>query len=97
MLDFDYVEWDESDDPDGNMEHMAASGLTPEEVEDVLYSPDPDRDASDSTGRPVVFGNTKTGKYILVVYEQTRENKVVVIRPITAYEVDQPLSEDDEQ
>lgn len=91
MLDFDYVEWDEPGDPRGNVDHIAAAGLTPEEVEDVLYAPDPDSDTSDRSGRPVVFGITSTGKYIIVAYERTEENDVVVIRPITAYEVDSPL------
>jgi hypothetical protein len=91
LLDFDYIEWDEPDDPVGNVVHIAASGLTPEEVEDILYGSDSDSDTSGSTGRPAVFGTTGTGKYILVVYERTEENNVVVIRPITAYEVDPPL------
>jgi hypothetical protein len=91
LLDFDYVEWDDPGDPLGNVNHIAAAGLTPEEVEDVLYAPDPDADTSDRTGRPVVFGTTSTGKYIIVVYERTEENNVVVIRPLTAYEVDPPL------
>ncbi len=78
-------------DPNGNLAHIAASDLTPEEVEDVLKAPDPDADSSNRTGRPVVFGTTSTGKYIIVVYERTEENGVIVIRPITAYEVDPPL------
>ena len=91
MLDFDYVEWDEPDDPTGNVYHIAASGLTTEEVEDVLYAPDPEIDTIDNTGREVVFGTTGSGKYIIVVYEHTEEHGVIVIRPITAYEVEPPL------
>jgi hypothetical protein len=90
MLDFDYVEWDDADDPGGNVQHIAAADLTPEEVEDVLYSPDPDADTSDSTGLPAVFGTTGTGKYIIVVYERTEEGGVIVVRPKTAYEVVPP-------
>lgn len=90
MLDFDYVEWDEEGDVRGNAWHVAAAGLTPDEVEDVLYSPDAHADWSDTTGRPVVFGTTGTGKYIIVVYIRSEENQVVVIRPVTAYEVDPP-------
>ena len=90
MLDFDYVEWDEPDDPHGNVSHIAAAGVTPEEVEDVLSAPDPDADISDSSGHPVVFGTTSTGKYIIVLYERTEENYVIVIRPLTAYEVEPP-------
>jgi hypothetical protein len=49
MLDFD---WDDDDvpDPENNVGHIAAAGLTPEEVNEVLYSPDPD--TSDSSGVP---------------------------------------------
>ena len=90
MLDFDYVEWDDDDDPGGNVRHVAAAGLTPAEVEEVLYAPDPDEDASDSSGRPAVFGTTSTGKYVIVVYVVDEENGVVVVRPVTAYEVDPP-------
>jgi hypothetical protein len=54
MLDFDYVDWDDDDvpDPENNVGHIAAAGLTPEEVNEVLYSPDPDTDTSDSSGVP---------------------------------------------
>jgi hypothetical protein len=39
---------------------------------------------SRTTGRPTVIGMTSTGKTIIVVYEQDD----VVIRPITAYEIE---------
>ncbi len=90
MIDFDYVEWDDANDPSGNVVHIAAADLTPDEVEDVLYAPDA-VDTSNTTGRPVVFGTTSTGKYIIVVYERTEESGVVVVRPVTAYEVAPPL------
>jgi hypothetical protein len=90
MIDFDYVEWDDEDDPRGNLQHIAAADLTPDEVEDVLGSPDVDTDVSDRTGRLAAFGTTRTGKYIIVVYERTEDGGVVVIRPVTAYEVDPP-------
>ena len=61
MLDFDFVEWDDEDDPQGNIQHIAAADLTPDEVEDVLYSPDAETDTSESTGRPAVFGTTRMG------------------------------------
>jgi len=37
MIDFDLIAWDDEDDPRGNVEHIAANGLTIEEVEQVLY------------------------------------------------------------
>ncbi len=90
MLDFDFIEWDDDDDATGNVQHIAASGLIPAEVEDVLYSPDADTDTSDSTGRSAVFGWTSTGRYIIVVYETDKAGGVIVLRPKTAYDVPQP-------
>jgi len=43
-----------------------------------------DADISRSSGRPVIFGNTKGGRHLMVVYEITDENTVY---PVTAYEV----------
>jgi len=37
-----------------------------------------------SSGRPVVFGDTSTGRHLMVVYEETGEDTVY---PVTAYEV----------
>jgi hypothetical protein len=36
MIDFDLIAWDDEDDPRGNVQHIAANGLTIEEVEQVL-------------------------------------------------------------
>jgi hypothetical protein len=36
----DYVDWDETDDPQGNVWHLTASDLNPHEVEEVLDDPD---------------------------------------------------------
>jgi uncharacterized DUF497 family protein len=83
MLDFDYVEWD-----DANIEHVALNGLTIDEVEDVLYSPDARPIESRSTGRPVVIGETSTGKRIVVVYERDKDGRDVIVRPVTAYEIE---------
>jgi uncharacterized DUF497 family protein len=90
VLDFDFIDWDDEDDPAGNVWHIASAGLTPDEVEDVLRAPDPDSSVSRSSRRLAVFGRTGTGKYIIVVYEITREGGVTVIRPRTAYEVPPP-------
>lgn len=74
-----------NDEPGGNVEHIAEHGLTPEDVEEVLFRP-LDRDVSRSTGLPIVFGFTPDGRYILVVYEQVDE---ITIYPVTAYEVEE--------
>ena len=75
--------WNE--EPGGNVEHIAQHGLTPDDVEEVLFNP-LDRDISRSTGLPIVFGFTPDGRYILVVDEQVDE---ITIYPVTAYEVEE--------
>ncbi len=74
--------WNE--ESDGNVEHIGEHGLTPEDVEEVLFNP-VDRDVSRSTGLPIVFGFTPDGRYIMVVYEQIDD---VTIYPVTAYDVE---------
>jgi uncharacterized DUF497 family protein len=78
--------WDLDDDPDGNVQHIAEHGITIEEVEEVLYSAE-DVIASQSSGRPMTFGETSTGKYIAVVFEVVEEDPVAVY-PVTAYETE---------
>jgi uncharacterized DUF497 family protein len=80
---FSAILWDLEDDPDGNVHHCAEHGISQEEVEEVLLNPT-DSDVSESSGRPVVFGDTSTGKHIMVVYEEIDPDTVY---PITAYEV----------
>lgn len=65
---FDSIIWDLDDDPDGNVQHCAEHGISPEEVEEVLASAT-DEDVSRSSGRPVVFGDTSAGRHLMVVYE----------------------------
>ncbi len=86
MIDFDLIAWDDEDDPQGNIQHIGANGLSIEEVEQVLQDPFNRPTVSRSTGRPAVFGATSTGKDIFVVYEVLETEPAVVIRPITAYE-----------
>lgn len=85
------IDWDETDDEMGNISHVAEHGLTPAEVESVLYAQDrPGTEMSDSSGRPIVFGMTDTGRYIVVIYEVLNEGDPQIIHPITAYEVPEP-------
>jgi hypothetical protein len=76
--------WDLDDDPDGNVAHIDEHGVTKDEVRDVLENP-LGTETSRSSGRPIVFGVTSTGKSIAVVYESIDDDTVY---PITAYEVD---------
>lgn len=90
MISFDFIDWDDPDDPRGNVRHIAANGVTVGEVEEVLGSPDARDDTSRSTGRPVRFGLTSTGRYLIVVYESEDDGGFVIVRPITSYEVSAP-------
>jgi len=80
---FEAIIWDLDEDPAGNARHCADHGVTKREVEEVLQNPT-DVDVSRSTGQPVVFGDTRAGRHLLVVVEQVDETTVY---PITAYEV----------
>ena len=80
---FIQVIWNDEDQPDGNVQHIAEHGLTMEDVEAVLERPTKEAD-SNSTGHPCCFGYTPAGDFIIVVYEEIERN---AIYPITAYEV----------
>lgn len=82
-LNFNSILWDPDDDPCGNVQHIAEHGVTQDEVEDVFQN-QTGTDTSRSSGRPVVFGNTCTGRHLIVVYEVIDAN---TIYPITAYDV----------
>ncbi len=82
-LNFTSILWDRDDDPSGNVKHIAKHNVTKEEVEDVFQNPT-GTDTSRSSGLPVVFGETSTGRYIMVVYVVVNASTV---RPITAYDV----------
>ncbi len=82
-LNFTSISWDRDDDPNGNVQHIARNNISKEEVEDVLMNPS-DMDTSRSSGRPIVFGDTRTGRHLLVVYEMIDSD---TFYPITAYDV----------
>ena len=77
--------WDLDDDPRGNVQHIAEHGLAKEEVEEVLASPE-HRATSRSSGLPVVFGSTSSGRFIAVVFPEVDEDTA---RPLTAYDVEE--------
>ncbi len=81
---FSTVIWDLDDDPNGNVQHIAEHDVSKEEVEEVLDDPH-GADRSRSSGRPIVFGETSTGRWIAVVYEEIDRDTVY---PVTAYEID---------
>lgn len=83
--------WDLEDDPEGNFWHICVEGhgLTREEVDEVLEAHHPGTATSQSSGRPLVFGWTSTGKYVVVVYEDV-DPDVPAVYPVTAYETEPP-------
>lgn len=80
---FDSILWDLNDDPEGNVQHCAEHEVSKEEVEEVLRNPT-DTDESHSSGSPVAFGDTSTGRHLIVVYEEIDADTVY---PITTYDV----------
>lgn len=82
-LNFTSIIWDVDDDPRGNVVHIAEHGLTKDDVEDVFENP-AGTDKSRTSGRPVVFGDTRTGRHIMVVYEVIDTSTVY---PVTAFDV----------
>jgi hypothetical protein len=87
-----WVIWDLEDDPDGNYQHIVADGgVSQDEVDDVLSDPDNPTLASDSSGRPITLGWTRTGRYIAVVWEHILDDPYT-IKPVTAYSTPPPVS-----
>lgn len=86
-MEFIRVFWDDPNDLDGNVEHIAEHGLTIEDVEEVLGEP-ASTGLSKSSGLPCLWGYTPDGRYILVVYEAVDDES---IRVVTAYEVPEPF------
>ena len=84
------IDWDDPGDEGSNTAHIGEHGLTPEEVEHALLDEQTTFDVSDSSGRPIAFGVTGTGRFIAVVFEVLNPADPLVLRPITAYEVPEP-------
>jgi hypothetical protein len=61
--------------------HIAEHDLTPDDVEAVLLHPVAE-DISRSSGRPMVYGFTPDGRYIVMVYEEVDYH---TLYPVTAY------------
>jgi hypothetical protein len=79
------VIWDLDDDPNGNVQHIAEHDLTKEEVEEGA-SRSLGRSASRSSGLPIVFGTTFTGRFIAVVFEEFDADTA---KPVTAYDIEE--------
>jgi hypothetical protein len=84
------IDWDDPDEDSGNTSNIAEQGLTPEEVESVLYDPSSTFDFSASSGQPVAFGYTSTGRFIVVAFDVLNPDDPLIIHPVTAYEDPEP-------
>lgn len=84
------IDWDELDDDGSNTAHIAEHDFTVDEIEFVLFDENTTFDISNSSGRPIGFGTTYTGRFIAVVFEVLNLSDPLVIRPITAYDVPEP-------
>ena len=65
------------------IDHLAEHDVTPDEFEEVVSHPDYE-DVSRSSGKPMAFGATSTGRYLCCVFKRFEED---TIEPVTAYEV----------
>ena len=83
---FFQIIWDDPDDPEGNVQHVADHGLTIDEVEFVLNNAAVE-ETSQSSGRPCCSGFTPLGEYIIVIFEEPVDG---VAYPVTAYQVPEP-------
>ena len=85
----DLIIWDDENEP-----HITGPGeVTVDDVEEVIRHhsgshEDPD-DYSDSTGLPLIYGDTSAGKHIVVIFEDLSDDDLIVIRPKTAYPVNE--------
>jgi len=83
------VEWDDANDPKGNVQHLQPHKVTPAEVEYVLNSPRSQTSRSRRYGHPITFGRTKAGRHLAVVYT-IEKTKPFTVKPITAFDVIPP-------
>lgn len=83
------VLWDLEDDPRGNVIHIAEHDVTPEEVEEVLNDRHSHTVYSASSGRPITFGWSETGRYLAIVWEVIEEDPLTIY-PITVYPAPEP-------
>lgn len=65
------------------IEYLSQHGVTPDEFEEVVLNADKIQH-SRSSGRPIVFGPTSTGKFLACVFEMIDDISII---PITAYEI----------
>ena len=84
--------WDLPDDPDDNVQHIAEHGVGEDEVEEVMLAKANPTVESRSSGQPITFGYTSTGRYLAVVWEKVMDDPFTIY-PWTAYDAPEPRRE----
>jgi len=69
--------------PETNTPHIYQHGVTEQEVEDILAHPGEDRLGHE--GSRVAIGQTRSGRYLRVIYVPDKETKSIFV--ITAYDL----------
>jgi hypothetical protein len=69
------------------IEYIGLHGVTPEEFEEVVLGAKQVQ-KSMSSGRPIVFGPTRSGRFLACVFEYLDPENSEVL-PVTAYEIDE--------
>jgi uncharacterized DUF497 family protein len=80
------------DDPRLGALHIAAHGVTRDEVEQVLFEIPPNVEAKRSREHPnrtLFWGATRRDRWIFVVCEDWSEDSIRYLKPITAFEPDE--------
>lgn len=70
-------------DPETNQPHIVNHNVSETEVEDVLFRPLEDRDGAE--GSRVALGQTRSGRYLRVIYVPDPEPGSIFV--ITAYDL----------
>ena len=86
------VIWDEDDDVDGNVAHIAEHDISVDEEEDILYDPRNVTGPSRHLGRMLTCGWTETGRFLCVAWERALNNPLIV-KPVTAFDSNAPRSQ----
>jgi hypothetical protein len=73
-----------------NVHIVVEHGVDQDEVGDVIGNPNNLTAESASSGRPVTFGWTRTGRHLAVVWELVSDDPYT-IKPVTAYDTPPPF------
>lgn len=83
-----FFDWDEPDEVGGNTDPVRSAGYSEEEVEHVLLNPDWVGISTSPPHRPIARGATPSGEAIFVPFEVKDSGGIRVIRPVTAFPVE---------